>query len=75
MWELESIIEEVGGFRLISPALLALPLALGLPNKSEMNKELQLWWRLKKKVFEAAVPAIALGSKEPWNIVSQIQFA
>ena len=70
MWALEFIIEEIGGFKLITP-LDPLPLALGLPSMSDLNQELKLWWRLKKRVLEAAVPRIALGSNEPWNIMSR----
>jgi hypothetical protein len=46
-----------------------------LPSMSDLNQELKLWWRLKKRVLEAAVPRIALGSNEPWNIMSRMQFA
>ena len=60
MWRLESVIKEIGDFKLITPA----DLALGLPSMSDLNQELQLWWDLKKKVFEVAVSRIALGRND-----------
>ena len=61
--------------RLTPVGLEPTPVGLQLTSISDLNEESRLWWWLKKKVFEAAVPQIAFGTNEEWNIVSQMQFA
>ena len=68
MFELSDYIQEVGDFKLVTPASASSQLP-----PSELSEDAVWWWTLKKRVFEAVVPQNPFGTNEQqWRIVSQV---